>query len=135
MSDGIPLAEICRMQGEYPGMPRLTTVYDWEKANPDFSARVARAREAGYDMIAVEALRIADTPQEGTRTKVGGPNGVEVTTEDMLGHRKLRVEARLKLLACWDPKRYGASTTLKGDPDAPLVPPAILVPRKDLPAD
>ena len=25
----------------------------------------------------------------------------------MLGHRKLQVETRLKLLAKWDPKRYG----------------------------
>lgn len=102
LSEGIPLAEICRRDG----MPGLRTVYDWEEAHPEFSARIARARVAGYDMIAVEALRIADTQEEGERRKQG-KDGIEITTEDMLGHRKLRVETRLKLLAKWDPKRYG----------------------------
>jgi hypothetical protein len=33
---------------------------------------------------------------------------------------KLRIETRLKLLAKWNPKRYGDKMTLAGDPDAPL---------------
>jgi len=36
----------------------------------------------------------------------------EVKQEDMLGHRKLQVETRLKLLACWDPRRYGAKVAV-----------------------
>lgn len=102
IGDGTPLAAICRQEG----MPKLRTVYDWLEADPDLSARFARARLAGIDMIAVDALQIADTPIEGERRKVTD-DGVEVTTEDMLGHRKLQVETRLKLLRCWDPKRYG----------------------------
>ena len=38
----------------------------------------------------------------------------------MLGHRKLQIETRLKLLAKWNPKKYGDRTTLAGDPEAPL---------------
>ena len=30
----------------------------------------------------------------------------------MLGHRKLQIETRLKLLAKWDPKRYGDKVDL-----------------------
>ena len=45
-------------------------------------------------------LEIADTPVEGSRTKTTD-KGNEVTTEDMLGHRRLQVETRLKLLAKW----------------------------------
>lgn len=126
------MAEICRGDG----MPGLRTVYDWMGANKVFAARIARAREAGYDAIATDALLIADTPLEGVRVVTSGAGKkkkVEVYREDMLGHRRLQVETRLKLLAKWDPKRYGDSTTLKGDADAPLYPPAIVVPRKELP--
>lgn len=36
------------------------------------------------------------------------PDGsVEVKRADMIEHRKLRIETRLKLLAKWNPKKYG----------------------------
>jgi len=116
VSHGEPLAQVLRS----PGMPGLTTWYDWCKARPDLSERIARAREAGYDMIAVEALRIADTPVEGVRRKES-EDGVEVTREDMLGHRRLQVETRLKLLAKWDPKRYGDKVAIGGADDLPAI--------------
>lgn len=119
VSAGIPLAEVCRQEG----MPGLRTVYDWLEADADLSARFARARKAGYDMIAAEALRIADTPAEGVVEKYENVQTVnpddpelppttefritERRVEDMLGHRKLQVETRLKLLAKWDSGRYG----------------------------
>lgn len=108
ISAGEPLAQICRDDG----MPALRTVYDWQEADTELSARIARARIAGYDMIAQDALRIADTPAEGVIEKLEpGAGGelvvVERRREDMLGHRKLQVDTRLKLLAKWDPKRYG----------------------------
>jgi len=43
-----------------------------------------------------------------------------VTTEDMLGHRKLQIETRLKLLAKWNPKKYGDRVTMAGDAENPL---------------
>jgi hypothetical protein len=43
-----------------------------------------------------------------------------VTEDDMLGHRKLQIETRLKLLAVWDPKRYGNKVQLGGDGGAPI---------------
>jgi hypothetical protein len=36
-----------------------------------------------------------------------GEDSVTVTEEDMLGHRKLQIETRLKLLAKFNPKKYG----------------------------
>ena len=51
----------------------------------------------------------------------------EVRRGDMLGHRKLQIETRLKLLAKWDPKRYGGRTVLAGDAQAPLALAAISV--------
>jgi hypothetical protein len=38
----------------------------------------------------------------------------------MLGHRKLRIETRLKLLACWNPAKYGTKVQVGGDKENPL---------------
>jgi hypothetical protein len=38
----------------------------------------------------------------------------------MLGHRKLQIETRLKLLAKFNPKKYGDRQILAGDPDSPF---------------
>jgi hypothetical protein len=103
LADGVPLREICRNDA----MPSWRTVYDWKEADKAFAARIARAREVGYDAIAEEAMTIADTPVEGVETTVKPDGSVEERRGDMLGHRKLQIETRLKLLAKWSPKRYG----------------------------
>ncbi len=102
LGKGEPLAAICR--GE--GMPKVQTVSDWRTRYPEFSVSIACAREEGFDALATECLKIADTPLEGTRTRIG-KDGIESIREDMLGHRRLQIETRLKLLSKWDPKRYG----------------------------
>ena len=102
LSDGEPLAAICRD----PAMPGLRTVYDWMEADPEVAAHIARARDEGEEAIAAECMTIADTPVAGERRKVT-EDGVEVTTEDMLGHRKLQIWTRLQLLAKWNPKKWG----------------------------
>ncbi|WP_291466660.1 terminase [Acidovorax sp.] len=102
IADGEPLRQICRA----PGMPAWRTVYDWIEADKDFAARIARARALGFDAIAEEALEIANTPVLGEETEDDGEK-VKIKTGDMLGHRKLQVETRLKLLAKWCPEKYG----------------------------
>lgn len=116
IAEGRPLREFCREEGN----PAWRTVYGWLEANPDFQARFTRAREIGADAIAAEALAIADTPMEGVRTEIGGKDGPKEVREDMLGHRKLQVETRLKLLAKWFPQKYGEKLTHLGDPKAPV---------------
>jgi hypothetical protein len=116
LSKGEPLAQICRDEG----MPHDDTVRNWMAADEKFSQVIARARERGYDVLAADCLLIADTPQIGEETTTK-PNGdIETKTGDMLGHRKLRIETRLKLLAKWDPKRYGDKLALSGDAENPL---------------
>lgn len=102
IAEGTPLRVICRMDG----MPAWRTVYDWIANDPDFAQRMEAARLIGADAIAEEALRIADTPLEGVETETS-ENGVKEKRGDMLGHRKLQVETRLKLLAKWHPRKYG----------------------------
>lgn len=112
LSTGEPLAVICRDKH----MPTDWTVREWMKGDEEIANAIARARESGFDMIAADVLRIADTPVVGVIEKferVEHEDGtfhmvvVERRNEDMLGHRKLQVDTRLKLLAKWDPKRYG----------------------------
>lgn len=119
IAEGKPLREFCRQEGS----PAWRTVYDWLDADADFSARFTHAREIGADAIAQEALEIADTPVEGVRTEIGGKDGPKETREDMLGHRRLQVETRLKLLAKWFPQKYGDKTehTINGPVTLTLV--------------
>lgn len=109
LSEGTPLTVLCKPDD----MPGIRTVYDWMDADEQLSADIARARDMGWDAIAVEALTIADTPEEGVEITEDG-DGAKIKRGDMLGHRKLRVETRLKLLAKWDPKRYGELVKLSG---------------------
>ncbi len=84
ISEGTPLRQICRENDI-----GKSTVYDWMKEDEDFAGRFARAREIGFDIIAENCLEIADD------------------TEEDPASRRVRVDTRLKLLAKWDPKRYG----------------------------
>lgn len=117
LAKGTPLTILCAP----PDMPSDNTVRTWAESNPVFSMAIARAREAGFDRIALDALEIADTPLEG-QTITDKPDGREIKRSDMLGHRRLQVETRLKLLAKWDPKRYGEMTRqeISGPDGGPL---------------
>ncbi len=110
LSKGEPLAAICRDDH----MPTDRTVRNWQAADDAFASAIAGAREVGFDQIAAECLRIADTPLIGEERTTKDDGKVEVREGDMLGHRKLQIETRLKLLAKWDPKRYGDKVALTG---------------------
>lgn len=110
LSEGVPLRQICR---ENAGFPAWRTVYDWMGRDEELSASIARARDIGYDAIAEECLQIADTIELGQK-QVMTDEGAATTIEDMLGHRKLRIETRLKLLAKFHPTKYGDKLGLHG---------------------
>lgn len=85
MSLGEPLAQICRDHH----MPDPATVWRWQQTRADLSQAIARARIIGFDVIADECLAIVDNELEDPAS------------------RRVRTDVRLKLLAKWDPKRYG----------------------------
>jgi hypothetical protein len=118
VAEGKPLREFCRLEGS----PAWRTVYDWLEKDEAFSARFARARSMGADAIAEEALAIADTPLEGVITTTD-EDGISTKREDMLGHRRLQVDTRLKLLAKWFPQKYGEKIEQLhvGDKDRPII--------------
>lgn len=99
IADGKTLREFCRQEGK----PGFNTVYDWIAAHEEFSVRFARARECGEDQIAQECLEIAeDGHNDWMLTKFGKQLDAEHVQRS-----KLRIETRLKLLAKWNPKKYG----------------------------
>lgn len=82
---GTPLTIICSAEG----MPEDRTIRLWSEADGELSSAIACAREAGFDAIASEVIPIIDDRDEDPAS------------------RRVRAEYRLKLLAKWDPKRYG----------------------------
>ena len=108
LSKGEPLTQICRDDH----MPADSTVREWSKDDATLSGDIARARINGFDAIAVQCLEIAEERPE--RTAAGSIDSGSVQ------HAKLRIETRLKLLAKWDPKRYGEKLELSGDENNPL---------------
>ena len=108
ISKGETLRAICRDTHT----PSWRAVYDWIAKDVDFASHIAHARELGFDAIAEEALSIADTPMEGIETEESD-TGKRVKRSDMLGHRKLQIETRLKLLAKWSPAKYGDRTAME----------------------
>lgn len=105
IANGIPLREVCRQEG----MPAWRTVYDWLHDEPDFAARFARSRDLGADHIAETCLEIADDARNDWMEKFdreGTAVGWQLNG-DHVQRSKLRIETRLKLLAKWNPKKYG----------------------------
>jgi hypothetical protein len=106
LAQGEPMAVICR------------------DGDPAISAAIARAREEGYDAIAAYTLEIADDSrndwtdakaEEGDERAINSRENGEV-----IQRSKLRIDTRLKLLAKWDPKRYGDKVQHANDPDNPM---------------
>lgn len=102
ISSGQTLREWCRQKGN----PSFRTVYDWCDKDEEFASRFARAREVGQDLIAEQCLEIIDTQPEmaissGANSESSHRDSAHVTW------LKNRAEMRLKLLAKWNPKKYG----------------------------
>ena len=104
IAEGKTLREFCRQEGK----PVYSTVYDWIDKDAEFATRIARARGIGEDVIAQECLAIADdgtNDWEERQNKDGST--YEVVNSEVVQRSKLRIETRLKLLAKWNPKKYG----------------------------
>lgn len=103
IADGESLRSICN--GE--DMPNKATVFRWLASNDTFRDQYARARETQADALFDEILSIADTPQIGEKRKVKEDGGVEISTGDMIEHRRLQVDARKWMAGKLRPKKYG----------------------------
>ena len=109
IAHGNTLRSYCRQKNK----PNWRTISNWlEKDDGDFIARFAHARDMGADAIAEECLEIIDSPPP-----LCGSEGNTRLDPAAVQMQKNRVEARLKLLAKWNPKKYGerVGVEAKGD--------------------
>lgn len=120
LADGVPLREICRREG----FPAWQTVYDWmwrddqevaAGGGAGLSVAIAKAREVGQDAIAEQIWIDMNAEPERILSEGGGridPGYVQ--------WQKAKAEIGLKLLAKWNPKRYGDRVQLAGDAANPI---------------
>ncbi len=113
LAAGEPMTVICRDIGV-----SVRVVNDWRKVDAEISAQFDEARDLGFDAIAADCLAIAD---DGRRDYAKGEDGREVVDHDHISRSKLRIDTRIKLLAKWDPRRYGDALKLSGDPENPIM--------------
>jgi len=100
LASGESMVQICRDEE----MPGLRTVMRWAALNADFGTEYARAREAQAEVMDDKIMTTA-----------------EVAGDDPAAAR-VKIDAYKWRAAKLAPKRFGDSTTLKGDPSAPLLP-------------
>lgn len=105
LADAKSLRSICLDET----MPSAATVCRWlaDERYSSFREQYTRAREAQADAIFDEILHIADTQVEGERIKIDADGNEEITREDMLGHRRLQIDARKWMAGKLAPKKYG----------------------------
>lgn len=118
LANGEPLRQICRDEH----MPAWQKIYEWMWKDDSLGDRgvglsgaIARAREIGQEAIA-EQIWI-DMYAEPERILSEGGGRIDSGYVQLI---KARAEIGLKLLAKWNPKRYGDKITHAGDPEAPL---------------
>jgi hypothetical protein len=105
LAAGLPLTVVARNNGT-----SQQAVDGWKARDPAFAEEIAAARALGWDHLAAQCLTIADDRSDDViydADGTGRPNSANVLS------RKLMIETRLKLLACWDSGRYGPAKTIK----------------------
>ena len=113
LSEGKTLRDYCRQEQR----PSFRTIYDWEAQDKDFATRIARARDIGSDSIADECLAIIDAEPLAVFDEAGNKR----YDSGSITWNKNRAEQRIKLLAKWNPRKYGDKTILAGDDQNPVV--------------
>lgn len=113
VSEGKTLRDFCRQDG----MPGYNALYTWLAEDPVFEGLFARARVVGHDAIADECLALADKEPLEVFDEAGNRRYDPAS----IAWKKNQIETRLKLLAKWNPKKYGDKTIVAGDADQPVV--------------
>ena len=85
LSKGEPLSVICSDEH----IPSFQTVYNWEKARPEFLEASTRARLIGTHYLAYDSLRVAD----------------DLSIDP--AHKRVMVDTRLRLIGKWNARQYG----------------------------
>lgn len=100
VADGNSTMEISR-QLDIPD----STIFSWRLLDPTFGAAYEQARSVRFDRMAEECMIIAD---DTTNDDVIDQHGFRRPNKEWIARSRVKIDTRLRLLALWDPKRYGA---------------------------
>ena len=109
MEDGHSVLSIFQNKMVRDGCSR-SEFKSWVKETDEEKANYARAIRDRALFLFDELQAIADTTEEGTKTK-STKDGVEVTSGDMVEHRKLKIDTRKWILSRMFPADYGDRIT------------------------
>lgn len=114
VASGIALDNV--LKGD--GMPSASTFWRWHMEDEDIRDNLARARENGVEVHMDECLAIADETQVGETVTVKADGAIETKREDMIAHRRLRIDTRIKRAQMIAPRKYGprVDVTTGGEP-------------------
>jgi hypothetical protein len=105
LSDGEPLTVICRSDAKFP---HPNVWLRWVDEDEELAIAYAQARDTGSDAIAEQALEIIDAePERVVEIDADGKTSAKRIDSAAVAWAKNRAEIRLKLLAKWNPKKYG----------------------------
>jgi len=88
-------------------MPSSSTFFIWLTEDNLKSKRYELATDLRTDALFDEIVEIAYNTEEGETTKVNSKGEIETSTGDMLGHRRLKIDALKWSLSKLNPKKYG----------------------------
>lgn len=113
MAEGKSLREICLAED----MPSKTTVFRWLEREEPFRDQYARAREAQFDFIAEEIVRISDDASGDFFIEDRDGKSVVVPDHARVQRDRLRVDSRKWLLSKIAPRKYGDKVDGGGLPE------------------
>jgi hypothetical protein len=119
------LRSICRDDE----MPALGTVMRWLTKYPEFREQYTAAREAQSEVHHEEILEISDNCTDDVQMLLGNEDGDGPAriNHSAIARAKLQIDTRKWVMSKMQPKKYGESTTIKGDPENPIGPAAVSV--------
>ena len=91
------------------------TFYEWLEQDEEKSKQYARACELRADVLFEEVLEIANTTIEGKVIETDESGRTKEKVGDMLGHRRLQIDARKWMLGKLNPKKYGDKVDVTSD--------------------
>ena len=107
-------------------MPSSRTFFKWLALDSEKVKQYETSMSYRDDKLFDEIIEIAYNVEEGTTTKET-ERGVEITTGDMLGHRRLKIDALKWYLSKRKPKKYGDKLDVTSDGDALQAPKKIII--------
>lgn len=115
MREGMTARKACKLHGV-----DFSTIKLWCSNNPEWDKMYRDAREALFEHWEEDIVDIADTQEPG-QVVTSKLLGTEITTKDMLEHRKLRIASRQWMLKAYKPKQFGDKVALGGADDLPPI--------------